>query len=253
MSKSMKFMALLILISSAHMAFAREVKIFSMNLHCGLGDWESRVDTVIREVLKRDPDIIGFQEVCHNREVDMTSFIIKKLKDGGYPVMFHKTAETHRTFLKYREQLLIITKLNVEDVEESWLPSMKFFENKYLAIKVDNFWAITSHFHFALPQIREEQFKVIAEKFSNRAAIIFGDLNSNPDNSETAILHEKNWTSFFGEPTYPSSKPDKTFDGFWASEKLSSDISDTKFEVLFKDEINPPSDHLGIYLKIDKI
>lgn len=248
MSKGMKYLVMMaaILISNAACA----TTFFSMNLHCALGDWKSRVDIVLKEILIRDPDIIGFQEVCHNAEIDMAKYIVESLKAGGYPLKFSKTAETHRTFIKYHEQLLIITKLDVKNVEESWLPSMKFFENKYLAIEVDGFWAITSHLHFALPQIREKQFNVVAKKFSDKSAIIFGDMNSNPKDSETSIMKKNGWVSYFGGPTYPSEKPSKTFDGFWSTSKFHRSVESFEFEILFKDEVNPPSDHLGIWLEV---
>jgi endonuclease/exonuclease/phosphatase family metal-dependent hydrolase len=249
MSKVMKY--LVILVSILFLNLASATTFFSMNLHCGLGDWKSRVDIVVKEVLLRDPDIIGFQEVCYNSDIDMTKYIIKSLKAGGYPVTFSKTAETHRTFIKYREQLLIITKRYVTNTKESWLPSMKFFENKYLAIEVDGFWAITSHLHFALPQIREKQFELIAKRFSDKPVILFGDLNSNPSDAETNVM-KKNWVSYYGGPTYPSANPDKTFDGFWATKVFADSVSSSTFEILFKNEVNAPSDHLGIWLEVDK-
>jgi endonuclease/exonuclease/phosphatase family metal-dependent hydrolase len=250
MSKGMKYLAIVALLFLTNAASA--TTFFSMNLHCGLGDWKSRVDVVLKEVILRDPDIIGFQEVCHNSDIDMAKYIVNGLKSGGYPVSFSRTAETHRTFIKYREQLLIITKLKVKSSVESWLPSMKFFENKYLAIELEDFWAITSHMHFALPQIRERQFNVVANSFSEKSAIIFGDLNSNPKDGETSIMHENSWTSYYGDPTYPAGNPSKTFDGFWATKYFSENVKEHKFEVLFKEEVNPPSDHLGIWLEVNK-
>lgn len=250
MSKSMKCLVVLLIMTISGASLAT-TSIFSMNLHCALGNWKERTDIVIKEIIKRDPDIIGFQEVCHNHEVDMADYIVNKLKANNYPVRFSKTAETHRTFIKYREQLLIISKLAVKNSSESWLPSMKFFENKYLAIEVKDFIAITTHLHFALPQIREKQYRVLADKFSTKKVIVFGDLNSNPDNGETMIMDREAWVPFFGEPTYPSSRPNKTFDGFWASQSFAAEITSHEFEVLFKNHNPAPSDHLGIWLKVE--
>lgn len=250
MSKGMKYLAIVALLFLMNTASA--TTFFSMNLHCGLGDWKSRVNIVLKEVILRDPDVIGFQEVCHNADIDMAKYIVDGLKSAGYPVSFSKSAETHRTFIKYREQLLIITKLKVKSSVESWLPSMKLFENKYLAIELEDFWAITSHLHFALPQIRKKQFNVIAKRYSDKAAIIFGDMNSNPKNNETSIMHEMNWTAFYGGPTYPAENPKQTFDGFWATKQFAESIKNHEFEILFKDEINPPSDHLGVWLEVIK-
>lgn len=250
MSKGMKYLA--VMASLFLMNAAGATSFFSMNLHCGLGDWKSRVDVILKEVISRNPDVIGFQEVCHNSDIDMARYIVDGLKSKGYPVSFSKTAETHRTFIKYREQLLIITKLKVKNSVESWLPSMKFFENKYLAIELEDFWAITTHLHFAFPQIREKQFNVISKRFSAKATIIFGDLNSNPKDGETSIMHESEWTPYYGDPTYPAGNPKQTFDGFWVTKKFSETVNNHEFEVLFKNEVNPPSDHLGIWLEVNK-
>lgn len=221
-----------------------------MNVHCALGDWKARTNVIIAEIIKRDPDIIGLQEVCYNSEVNMTKYIVDELKRLQYPVKFYKTADTHRTFVKYQEQLLIISKKDVLRSEESWLPSMKFFENKYLAIETEDFWAVTTHFHFALPQIRERQYKFVSKKFSDKKVIIFGDMNSNPDDNETKVMHELNWTPHYGGPTYPASKPTKTFDGFWASQSFSEMFQNIEFEILFQGVEPEPSDHLGIWLEL---
>lgn len=250
MSKSMKCLVILAFLFISGASFGA-TSIFSMNLHCALGNWKERLDIVIEEIAKRNPDIIGLQEVCHNQDIDMANYIVEGLKTRRYPVRFYRTAETHRTFIKYHEQLMIISKHEVKNSFESWLPSMKFFENKYLGIEVNGVTAITTHLHFALPQIREKQFNVIAEKFSNKKTIIFGDLNSNPENAETLIMDRSGWVSYYGDATYPSSHPEKTFDGFWATQSFAQNVKSSDFEVLFKDHKPEPSDHLGIWLKVE--
>ncbi len=249
MSKGMKYLVTGLMFFLILPAFAG-TSIFSMNLHCALGDWKSRTDTVIAEIIKRNPEIIGLQEVCYNSQIDMGKYIVRELKRRHYPVVFSQSTNTHRTFVKYHEQLLIISRIKVASHEATWLPSMKFFENKYLAIDTGKFWAITTHLHFALPQIREKQFKVISERFKDKKAIVFGDLNSNPDDGETSVMHSSLWTSFYGEPTYPASNPTKTFDGFWVSKSFAETMRSSFFEVLFKDVKPEPSDHLGVWLEV---
>lgn len=249
MSKGMKYLVLGSMFFLMLPAFAG-TSIFSMNLHCALGDWKTRTDTVVTEIIKRNPEIIGLQEVCYNSEVDMAKYIVEELKRRRYPVVFAQTADTHRTFVKFHEQLLIISRITVTRHEESWLPSMKFFENKYLAIDTGKFWAVTTHLHFALPQIRERQFRMISKRFTDKKAVVFGDLNSNPENGETSVLHTGLWTAFYGEPTYPASNPTKTFDGFWVTKSFAESMRTSFFEVLFKEVKPEPSDHLGIWLEV---
>lgn len=231
-------------------AQAKSLKVFSMNLHCGLGDWKSRMDTVIAEIVKTDPDIIGLQEVCYNDEMNMTSYIVEQLKKQKYPIKYFKTTDTHQSFIKYQEQLLIISKKKVTATLDSSLPSMKFFENRLLGIQVGDLWVVTTHLHFALPIIRDAQYKKTAKMFSDKPAIIFGDMNSNPSNSETEIFHKDQWSHYFPGPSYPSENPTKTFDGFWTSKSFSQKIKSAKAIILMPGLPNPPSDHLGVFINI---
>lgn len=95
---------------------------------------EGRLNLVIAEALKSDPDVLGFQEVCYNDQVAMTPYILKGLEAGGYHISFWRTFETHTSFLD-KEQLLIITKQKVLSFEEKMLPSMPTFENGYIGIQ----------------------------------------------------------------------------------------------------------------------
>lgn len=247
----MKFLVISFLFFVTTIAFAGKAKVFSMNLHCGLGDWQNRMDTVTEEIIRLDPDVIGLQEVCYNKKMNMTDYIVAKLIDGGYPVKFWKTTDTHQSFLKYQEQLLIITKHEVSsDIIES-LPSMKFFENGFIAIKIENTWFINTHLHFALPQIRSKQYARISDVFSSKKAILMGDLNSNPLDKESLVMKKNKWSSFYNGPTYPSHKPEKTFDGFWTSNSLSSQIRQSDMRILFAGLDDQPSDHLGIWLEME--
>ncbi|MFL5786318.1 MAG: hypothetical protein ACJ76H_16995, partial [Bacteriovoracaceae bacterium] len=98
--------SLLLILSPIASAFS----IFSMNLHCGLGDWKSRVDIVVAEILKESHDVIGLQEVCYNNTMNMGTYIHEQLTKGGYPVKAMETQNTHRSFFKYQEQLLLISR-----------------------------------------------------------------------------------------------------------------------------------------------
>lgn len=222
-----------------------------MNLHCGLGDWEARMDDVVNEILKHNPDVIGLQEVCYNKDMNMTADILQKLNQGGYEVKFSRTTDTHKSFLKYQEELLVITRHEVSATIDEDLPSLKFFENRLLAIEIDGTWFVNTHLHFALPQIRTQQYKKISKLFSDKSALLMGDLNSNSGNGESKILKTNNWKDYFNGPTYPSHKPSKTFDGFWTSSLFTKNILKFDMTRLFVDAVNPPSDHLGVMLELE--
>ncbi len=242
--------ALLFLILFPALSFASDMKIFSMNLHCGLDDWKARMDTVVEEILRNDPDIIGLQEVCFNSEMNMAAYIRSELDKGGYKVLTFETYDTHRSFIKYQEQLLMISKHKSDEAVTGELPGVSVLRNGYVAIRLGQFWFLTSHLHFALPMIRKSQYKFINQKFGKTKTIIFGDLNSNPNDGETNLLKFSGWESFFDGPTYPSSNPDKTFDGFWMTKSFHNEVLSTAIGRHFENSRNQPSDHLGISLQI---
>lgn len=233
------------------MSFAsHELKIFSMNMHCGLGDWKSRSDLVIQEIISSQPDVIGLQEICFNSEMNMTEYFLQRLEALGYQIKSWKTLKTHKSFLKFQEELLIISKHEATSSDGRLIPGVKFFENGYAALEINGVWFVTTHLHFALPQIRSAQYKTLSSLFSEKNAVIFGDMNSNPTNRETGIFHEENWTPFYAGPTYPSDKPTKTFDGFWITKSFAQYIKSHEIRRLFVDAQTQPSDHLGIDLSL---
>jgi endonuclease/exonuclease/phosphatase family metal-dependent hydrolase len=180
----------------------------------------------------------------------MAAYIRSELNKGGYNVRTLESYDTHRSFIKYQEQLLILSRHDREEVLKGELPGVSFLRNGYVAIRLGDFWFLTSHLHFALPMIRKSQYKFIDQKFGQMKAIIFGDLNSNPESGETGVLKIAGWESYFDGPTYPSSDPTKTFDGLWMTESFHNEVLSTAMDRHFMNVRNQPSDHLGISLQI---
>ncbi len=230
--------------------FANGMKIFSMNLHCGLDNWKARMDMVVSEILKSHPDVIGLQEVCYNTDMNMASYIRAELMKGGYPVVSFETFDTHTSFVKYQEQLLLISRHKMAEKDSGVLPGPSILKNGFVSIRIGDQWFLTTHLHFALGIIRKAQYDFIQKKFGERNAIIFGDLNSNPEDSETEVLKNSGWTSVFDGATYPSNDPKKTFDGFWMTETFYSGVLATTIERQFLNSRIQPSDHLGIELTL---
>lgn len=247
----MKILIFFLLSALAGQIQAASLEIFSMNLHCALGDWKERVDIVVEEIIHRNPDIIGLQEVCKNKNADMTGYILSELSRSNYPVKSWKTIETHRSFISYQEELLIISKHEATESTEGSIPSVKFFENKFVGLKVNGIWFVTTHLHFALPSVRRAQYRTLDNKFSDKETFLFGDMNSHPGNSETSPFHSSNWSHYFNGPTYPSHNPKRTFDGFWHSSALSEKVQSASTEILFQNLEHAPSDHLGVYLQVE--
>lgn len=231
-------------------ALAKDMSVFSMNLHCGLDDWQTRMNVVVDEIVRLNPDVIGLQEVCYNDEMNMAKYISETLSKKGYPVKSYLTIDTHRSFVRYQEQLLIISKHASIKADSGNLPSPPFLRNGYVSFQIGEYRFLTTHLHFALSSFRRSQYEFIRKKFSDENVIIFGDLNSNPDDSETAVLKKASWVPFFDGPTFPSDNPTKTFDGFWMTRKFHDEIMATTIERVFLNQRSQPSDHLGIHLSI---
>ena len=244
----MKLLIFAILFSFS--AIAKDMKVFSMNLHCGLDDWQKRMDVIINEIIHINPDVIGLQEVCYTDEMNMTKYISETLSQKGYPVKSLTTIDTHRSFVRYQEQLLLISRHEAQEMDQGNLPGPGFLRNGYVSFKIGNLRFLTTHLHFALSGIRSSQYKFIQKKYGNESVIIFGDLNSNPEDGETTVLKKGLWTPFFDGPTFPSDNPTKTFDGFWMTEKFHEEVMATTIERIFLNRNTQPSDHLGISLSI---
>lgn len=210
------------------------------------------MDMVVDEIVEMNPDVIGLQEVCYNDEMNMTKYIGDSLAKKGYPVKSLLTIDTHRSFLRYQEQLLLISRHPSTEAKSGKLPGPGVLRNGFVSFRVGNQRFLTTHLHFALPAIRRSQYEFLAKEFANQAVIIFGDMNSSPQNSETDVLKKSSWVSFFDGPTYPSNDPVKTFDGFWMSEKFHQEVMATTIERVFLNQRIQPSDHLGISLSILK-
>lgn len=221
-----------------------------MNLHCGLDDWKKRMDVVVNEIVRLNPDVIGLQEVCYNDEMNMAKYIGESLSKKGYPVKSLITIDTHRSFIRYQEQLLLISRHVSQDTDSGYLPGPGILRNGYVSFRIGHLRFLTTHLHFALPAIRRSQYEFLQEKFGRQGIVAFGDMNSNPENSETNVLKKAGWVPFYDGPTYPSDNPTKTFDGFWMSERFHEEVMATTIERLFLNQRNQPSDHLGISLSI---
>lgn len=245
----MKVLIIFILCLLPALAFTAELRILSMNMHCALGDWEKRTLIVVDEIIRLNPDVIGFQEICKNENVDMKEFIWEELNKRSQFQSRH-SVQTHRTFIKYFEELFIVSRRDSERQFSGKLPAVPTLENMYVGMEIDDMNFITTHLHFALPQIRRRQYEVL-RKFTQTKTIIFGDMNSNPKNPETMPFKKDGWFPVYSGPTYPSDKPSKTFDGFWLSPSLKKKVSSIKVERLFVDADTQPSDHLGIFMILE--
>ncbi len=230
--------------------FSSATKIFSMNLHCGSDDWKARLDVVVGEILRIRPEVIGLQEVCYNDEMNMAGYIREKLLSGGYGFRTFETLDTHRSFLRYQEQLVLISKLPVDEVKSGFLPSSSLLRNGYIAVRSGQQWYLTTHLNFILPMVRKNQFNTLSKSFGKNKAIIFGDFNSGPEDDEAEVMKKGNWVSAFDGPTFPAENPEKTFDGFWMSSSFHDEVMATTVELHFLNARFQPSDHLGISLNI---
>ncbi len=225
--------------------------VFSMNLHCALGNWQARVDEIVDELVRTKPQVMAFQEVCHNKKIDMARYLVDRLVASGVPVSFWKTVDTHPSFFKYQEELLLVSTLPVQAHEHGKLPSLIFFRNNYLAFQIDGTWVVTTHLHFLFSFIRKSQFKKLTKLFGGRPVLMMGDFNTGPNSSESKPFRKAGWLSIFDGPTFPAEKPKDVFDGFWFSDDLKKRVQGASMRKVFEkasQEHEPPSDHLGVAL-----
>jgi len=243
-------LALALLLLAPPAQASEPFRVFSMNLHCALGNWHARLDTVLDELARERPDVMGFQEVCRNKKVDMARYLVDGLESRGYHVAYWRTVDTHGTFFKYQEQLLVISGRPVHGVEEGKLPSMPFLRNKYLGVQLDGQWVVVTHLHFLLPQIRQFQAHKLVKLWSGRPVLLLGDFNTSGDAWELGRFAKRGWSSYFPGKTFPSDKPKKVFDGFLLSPELAARVESAAARRIFEGLADPPSDHLAVGLDL---
>lgn len=228
-----------------------EMKYFSMNLFCAENDWQNRIEVLAREISRLDPDVAGFQEVCRGAGIDVVATLVESLKREGYPVAFQHAVFTHRTFFKYGENLLLISKHVPERVATGVLPgSAPAFENRYLAMQLKGQWYVNTHLNWIFPTGRAEQYRFLSRVWGGLPAIVGGDLNSGPLTWEGKKFAALDWIPFFAGPTHPSSGPKRVFDGFWLSPRIADEIEVLGVERLFAERASALSDHLAVMLTV---
>lgn len=225
-------------------------KLFSMNLHCGIDNWEFRVNTILDKVVELDPNVVSFQEVCVNTSIDMISFIKKGLRDRGFNFKTSEELFTHRAWGKYNEYLMILSKKKAKGVTKEDLPWSPL-PRGYIALKVGGIWYVNVHLEHRADyyKYREEQIDFLIQKFSAYPHILMGDFNSSPRDKEQSKLHDKKYKHYFPSLTHPQPQPVRAIDGFWISNRVYA--QQVYSESLFKDSIRGifMSDHLGVLLK----
>lgn len=226
-------------------------RYFSMNLHCLVGDWKARLDLVADELVRRDVDVAGFQEVCRKGSSDMAEYLVGALLARGYAVAYWSAVNTHKSFYRSQEQLLMISRLPVASHEAGRLPSIAMLANYYQGAQINGRWIVNTHLHFMLPQLRKIQVKRISKLWSSRDVLMLGDFNSAPNKKAMKPLRDAKWAALFAGPTYPADDPKKIFDGFWLSESLSKRVQRARATTVFGGYSPSVSDHLGVVLDVD--
>ena len=247
-----KILFLLLFLNSSSLLAKESVKeIFSMNLHCAIEEWEFRVNTILDEVVKINPDIISFQEVCVNKKLNMISFIKNGLMNRGYHSKKVESFFTHKAWDKYDEYILMFSKLDVQKSIKEFLPKSPIIRG-YIALKIQGTWYLNVHLEHRrdYAKYRKEQIHYLINKFSSSPHFIMGDFNSSPWDEEQTELHENKYQFYFPGLTHPQPNPTRAIDGFW----ISNQVMGIKFEAarLFEEAVNGIflSDHLAVKLKV---
>lgn len=250
MMRALFFSLTLLLASTMTYAKTNSLSALSFNLHCFENQWEKRLEILAKEIAQLSPSVLAFQEVCTSENASMIDALKDKLLASGYPLQETSSIFTHRAWDKYDEHIVIMSKEKAEAIESGLLPPSPL-QRAYVSIKVQNIFFVNTHLEHLDPKYRKEEINFLIKNFAARPHIIMGDLNSNPKNQEQRAFFDSGYTPFFTGPTYPSTKPTMTFDGFWVSQEVSKQpvantarVFEQSYDGLFL------SDHTGVLFKL---
>jgi len=225
------------------------LKIMSFNLHCLEDNWVKRLEIFAQEAARISPDIISLQEVCTTETENGIQFLKEKLMMAGYPLQELRVQYTHKSWDKYYEHLVILTKNKIEYSKQGYLPPSPFLRG-YVALKIKGKWFLNTHLEFLDGNYRTEEVKFLMNIFPSEQHVIMGDFNSSPTEEDLVLFHHAGYRSYFPGPTFPAHAPQTTIDGFW----LSSNFAYSRADVIrfFQNEYAGTylSDHFAVLISI---
>ncbi len=225
------------------------------NLQCTKNDWEFRLNSLMDRIVKIDPDVISFQELCSSDSVDMVEYLRKGLLQRKYPLKSITKKFTHPAWDKYREYIGIFSKHQFEKTVKGFLPKSPL-QRSFVGALINGTWYVNTHLEHRADYApyRYTQIKFLIDKFKDKNHVIMGDFNSEPSSREQKPFKENKYAMGFPGPTRPSDRPEKAIDGFWISKELRSNLRGFKAVRMFMSKVGGIylSDHLGVYLFNDK-
>lgn len=205
----------------------------------GPNSWDNRKQLIIKSINRRDPDIIGFQEVLPH----VKDFLDKNL--SKYIILGNGRTED----LKGEYNCIAIKKdiFEVMTLETIWLSDTPYlpgsqFENNdscpriatgvTLRSKVNNrqFRVFNTHLDHRFPKIRLKQLGVLdkfIEEYDNKRSMptfLTGDLNSTPESEEVAYILQDFKVCFKDLSTIEQINSETTFHGFFYDDSHKSKI-----------------------------
>lgn len=212
------------------------LRVVSLNLRCLIDDWDTRLPILVDGLAAVDPQLMGLQEACAERDTDTRRDNVAELVAAlsartGHAYEVHRVV-THRAWDTYDEGLAIVSALPMTDLKSEGLPGGTFPRKVLLArvVVTDATTLVfgTTHLdHLSAPTRKLQATRVVAVADTYRKAdeafVLTGDFNEGPSGGEVHSTLTGSglvdlWATMHpGDPgpTFPASNPAQRIDAVW--------------------------------------
>ena len=205
------------------------VTVVTLNLRCLLDDWAARLPILVDALAALDPDVVGFQEVCHDTQTtaDNLAELMAALEVRTGDTWTARFAGTHRGWNRYDEGIAVASRHGLATTEVVALPT-GVFPRKVVMARIDApagaLVFATTHLDHQDADVRGEQAAAVVEALSafsapDDAVILTGDMNEGPEGGAAAAFEAAGFADTWAAlhpgdpgPTIPSSAPNERID-----------------------------------------
>jgi endonuclease/exonuclease/phosphatase family metal-dependent hydrolase len=256
--KTTVFLQLVLLINFINLpAFAyhqQQFKIVNMNIHCFNDDWQFRLSHILDKFIEISPELIALQEVCENPQARLSQieFIRNYLSQRNYHIQSLAAQYTHKAWDRDDEYIVLISKVNVEVVDQGFLPQ-SLLQRGYVGFRINQNWYITTHLEYRADNAhyRKSQIEFLMGHFANQPHLIIGDFNSSPGSLEQAGLQTNGYFSIFPGESHQGNdgNASKVIDGLWVSPQMYRNIEYINGSVILNHKVQDRflSDHFAVF------
>jgi endonuclease/exonuclease/phosphatase family metal-dependent hydrolase len=206
-----------------------------------------RLSKLIEIIRRNKVDILMLQEVCSNQQLSALEMFLEQSQAADIKWNFILKTFAHDSYGKWREELVILSKVFPISAREFKLPDPvlgRVLQALYLPQY--EMWVANTHLSHADDQgiQRKKQMQTIVDYFGDAPVMLLGDFNSGPHDVESYVFKNARYRPYFHGASWPAWQPKHWYDGLWKSPTTTHRIQSSQM-------VDIGSDHLGVIYWLD--